>query len=416
MSKPPDKAAPHILVADDSIVCRSVLVILLENAGYRVTSALDGIQALASLRKEKCDLAIIDNEMPNLDGIKTLTELRTFLPDLPVVICSGTVSPEQAVKYMELRINDLFDKPVDPRKLRDKIAQVLDLRRQTALGKSSAHSSVGTQTSPGFPVSEREEALNRPLFTGISRVALKFRDDYVRLREFRTAAIIEGDHGTGALELALGVTMEPQTLIVTIAAADLDAELLAERFSSVAAGKQPILLIVTNTERLTPEQQDLLSSFFDARLETRFLAYAGRIRLVLCTETSLSALADSGDFDEILLMRVGASIMKIPSLMQRKDDLIFIAQAVVRRISPGVSGLADEVGEWMAQQDWPGEYMQLHRTVELAFRLAEGKRLTVADFTAALEQEADFRHPLYHEFLPEKISSARLKAETANHA
>ncbi|MEY4488801.1 MAG: hypothetical protein RIQ79_1309 [Verrucomicrobiota bacterium] len=416
MSKSPDKSAPHILIADDSVVCRSVLVILLENAGYRVTSVLDGVEAIAALRKDKFDLAIIDNEMPNLDGIKTLTELRTFLPDLPVVICSGTVSPEQAVKYMELRINDIFDKPVDPRKLRDKIAQVLDLRRQSAIEKPGARSSIGTQTSPGFLVSERDQALNRPLFTGITRVALKFRDDYVRFREFRSAAIIEGPFGDGALELALGVSMELQTLIVTSSASDLDPETLAERFFSVATGKQPILLIVTNAERLTAEQQHLLSGFFDSKPAGPFVAYAGRLRLVLCAETSLSALADLGEFDEILLMRVGASIMKIPSLMQRKEDLVFIAQAVVRRIAPGAPAFVDEVGGWVAQQDWRGEYMQLHRTVELALRLAGGKSTTVAHFAAALAQEPGFTEPLYHELLPEKIASARIKAEAANRA
>jgi two-component system response regulator HydG len=315
---------------------------------------------------------------------------------------------------MDLRINDLFDKPVDPRKLRDKIAQVLDLRRQSAVEKPGTRSGLGTQTSPGFQVSERDQALNRPLFTGITRVALKFRDDYLRLREFRTAAIIEGDPGAGALELAMGVSMEPQTLIVTSAAADLDAELLAERFSSVAAGKQPILLIVTNAERLTLEQQDLLSGFFDSKPAGPFVAYAGRIRLVLCAEASLNSLADAGEFDEVLLMRVGASIMKIPSLMQRKEDLLFVAQAVVRRVAAGTPGFVDDVGGWISQQDWPGEYMQLHRTVELAIRLAGGKSITVANFTAALEQEADFHHPLYHELLPEKIASARLKAEAAN--
>lgn len=408
MTAPKNGPVPHILIADDSIVCRSVLVILLENTGYKVTSALDGVEALAALRKDKFDLAVLDNEMPNLDGISALAEIRTFLPDLPVIICSGTVSPEQAVRYTQLRISDLFDKPVDPRKLRDKVAIILEQSRQRALenrGTRPGH----THTSPGFFVSEKDRALNKPFFAGTSKTALKFREDYLRVREFRTAAIIEGPPGSGLLELAFGVSLEPQTLVVASPAEDLSAAVLEERFSAAAKGVQPILLIVTRSEHLKLEQQDMLAALIAAKPTGAFAAYAGRIRLVLCAESSLNDLADAGEFNELLLMRAGAMILRVPALTQRKEDLPSIARAVMRRISPGLI-LDDATCAWIENQPWPGDFLQLHRTIELAVRNTGGKTVTSLELAAATPQEAAFRDPLFHELLPEKIALAQKNA------
>lgn len=397
MSKPTDKNAPHILIADDSIVCRSVLVILLENSGYRVTSVLDGIQALEALRKDTFELAILDNEMPNLDGISALAELRNFLPDLPVVICSGTVTPEQAVRYTQLRISDLFDKPVDPRKLRDKVAVILEQRRQRA----ATHS----QTSPGFVISEKDQALNKPFFAGTSKLALKFRDDFIRVREFRSAAILEGKPGSGLLELAFSISPEAQTLVVATPSEALDSNTLLERFAPATATKQPILLVVTHAEHLSAEQQDLLESFFAAKPTGPFAAFSGRIRLVLCAEASLNDLADSGEFNELLLMRAGAMILRVPSLKQRVDDLAPISRAIVRRIGGGSVTLDEAGGSWIERQPWPGDYLQLHRALEIAVRLAAGKAITAEHLAAATTQEAAFKDPLYHELLPAKVAS-----------
>ena len=398
--------AAHILIADDSIVCRSVLVILLENAGYRVTSALDGIEALAALRKDKFDLAILDNEMPNLDGIRALSELRTFLPDLPVVICSGTVSPEQAVRYMELRISGRFDKPVDPRKLRDNVAVILEERRQRALDQSVAGQG-NSQTSPGFLVSEKDRALNKPFFSGTSKIALKFREDFLRVREFRSAAVLEGPAGAGLIELALGSSLEAQTLVVVSPARALCVEVLSERFATAGMNQQPILLVVTNAEHLDAGQQEMLESFFATKPTGPFAHFVGRIRVVLCAEASLNDLADAGEFNELLLMRAGAMLLKVPPLAKRKDDLIAIARAAVRRLGNGGMNLTDEAAAWVEQHPWPGDYLQLHRTLELAIRLVNGREVNVGHLVAATEQKTAFTDPLYHERLPDRIATAR---------
>jgi two-component system response regulator HydG len=397
--------APHILIADDSIVCRTVLLILLENAGYKVTSARDGVEALAALRKDKFDLAILDNEMPNLDGIGTLVELRTFLPSLPVIVCSGTVSPDLAVRYTDLHISDLFDKPVDPRKLRDKVAFVLEQSRQRALDQSGTHPGRSL-TSPGFLVSEKDRALNKPFFAGASALGHKFRDDFLRVREFRSAAVFEGHAGCGMLELAFGVGLEPQTLVVSSPAEALNESVLLERFAPAGINKQAILLVVTRAERLTPDQQEMLAGFFNPKALGPFAVFTGRIRLVLCASVSLNDLAEAGEFNELLLMRVGAMFLKVPRLAQRTEDLPAIARAIIRRLGAGAATIDDAACHFIEHQPWPGDYMQLHRTLELALRLAGGKNVKADNISAAAALESAFTEPLYHELLPAKVAAS----------
>lgn len=409
MSEVTPRPAPHILIADDSIVCRSVLKILLENAGYKVTGTLDGVEALAALRKDKFDLAILDNEMPNLDGISALAELRTFLPNLPVIVCSGTVSPDQAVRYTDLRISDLFDKPVDPRKLRDKVAFVLEQSRQRSLDQSTGTRPGHSQTSPGFLVSEKDRALNKPFFAGASAAGHKFREDFLRVREFRSAAVFEGPAGAGVLELAFGVSLEPQTLVVSSPAEALNEAILLERFASASIGKQSILLVVTGAEKLSHEQQDMLAGFFSTKSTGPFAVFVGRIRLVLCASASLNDLAETGEFNELLLMRAGAMFLQVPALSQRVEDLPAIARAIIRRLGAGVATIDDAACHLIEHQPWPGDYMQLHRTIELALRLAGGKNVKAENLSAAAALETVFTDPLYHELLPEKVASANRK-------
>jgi transcriptional regulator of acetoin/glycerol metabolism len=150
----------------------------------------------------------------------------------------------------------------------------------------------------------------------------------------------------------------------------------------------------------------LLAALIAAKPTGAFAAYAGRIRLVLCAESSLNDLADAGEFNELLLMRAGAMILRVPALAQRKEDLPSVARAVMRRVSPGLI-LDDATCAWIESQPWPGDFLQLHRTLELAVRNTGGKSVTSLELAAATPQEAAFKDPLFHELLPEKIALAQ---------
>ena len=79
-----------VLVVEDSEDVRSLLSEVLEDAGYRVLTAVDGVGALAVLESDQnIQLVVSDVMMPNLDGIELATELSKRQPDLPVILMSG---------------------------------------------------------------------------------------------------------------------------------------------------------------------------------------------------------------------------------------------------------------------------------------------------------------------------------------
>ncbi|WP_224982392.1 hybrid sensor histidine kinase/response regulator [Geomonas agri] len=83
-----------VLVAEDSITSRTLLKNILEAAGYRVRTAVDGADALSQLRAEPCDVVISDIEMPRMDGFQLTAAIRadSRLATLPVVLVTGLES------------------------------------------------------------------------------------------------------------------------------------------------------------------------------------------------------------------------------------------------------------------------------------------------------------------------------------
>jgi len=85
------EGAALVLVADDNPVIRALAQAQLEELGYRVMEAGDGVAAVDAFRagKESIRLVLLDLAMPRMDGWETLAALRRLRPDIPVVIASG---------------------------------------------------------------------------------------------------------------------------------------------------------------------------------------------------------------------------------------------------------------------------------------------------------------------------------------
>src|ERR1700674_4797654 len=79
-----------ILVIDDDVIVRKTITRLLEDGGYKVMSAEDGLRGMAMFRSEQPDLVITDIIMPEQEGIQTITEMRNAKPDAKIIAISGS--------------------------------------------------------------------------------------------------------------------------------------------------------------------------------------------------------------------------------------------------------------------------------------------------------------------------------------
>jgi DNA-binding response OmpR family regulator len=82
-------AGQRIMIVDDDPGIRRTLQLLLSKAGYRVTQARDGLEALRLWRDHGGDLVITDLHMPEKNGIETIVELLTHTPGVPIIAMSG---------------------------------------------------------------------------------------------------------------------------------------------------------------------------------------------------------------------------------------------------------------------------------------------------------------------------------------
>jgi adenylate cyclase len=121
----------RLLVVDDNKVNRLLLARSLELQGHSVTLAENGKVALEILRREPCDLLLLDIEMPEMNGIQVLEQLKSDLQlrDLPVIVTSAIEGVDNVVRCIELGAEDYLHKPVNPVLLKARIGASLEKKR-----------------------------------------------------------------------------------------------------------------------------------------------------------------------------------------------------------------------------------------------------------------------------------------------
>jgi two-component system chemotaxis sensor kinase CheA len=122
------KIAPSILVVDDSVTSRSLEKSILEAQGYRVRVAIDGVEALESLRAETVDLIVTDIQMPRLDGFGLLEALKADgrLKGIPVIVVSSLEGSEDRERGLLLGADGYLSKRrFDRAELLDAIRQMI---------------------------------------------------------------------------------------------------------------------------------------------------------------------------------------------------------------------------------------------------------------------------------------------------
>jgi DNA-binding NtrC family response regulator len=102
---------PFILVVDDEEIMREVITTLLEEEGYRVTSAATGEEGIEKVKEDACDLVLLDLMLPSMSGLEALEEMILIDPDIVVVMISAYASIETAVEATKSGAFDFITKP-----------------------------------------------------------------------------------------------------------------------------------------------------------------------------------------------------------------------------------------------------------------------------------------------------------------
>ena len=115
-----------VLLIDDETGLTAILAKRLSSRGLTVRTAASGEAGLTLLRQDPdIGLAVLDINMPGLDGLETLREMKAVRPEVEAIILTGFPSPEVAVEGMRLGVYELLTKPCDMEELYQRVAEAL---------------------------------------------------------------------------------------------------------------------------------------------------------------------------------------------------------------------------------------------------------------------------------------------------
>ena len=134
----------HILIVDDEANMRRGLKDNLEFEGYEVSEAVDGANALETLKEIQPDLIVLDVMMPNLSGFEVCKQLRKEGNETPIILLTAKGEEIDKVLGLEMGADDYVQKPFSIRELIARIKAIL--RRSEKSSKSDSFVTIGELT------------------------------------------------------------------------------------------------------------------------------------------------------------------------------------------------------------------------------------------------------------------------------
>lgn len=113
-----------ILIVDDDFHIRELIKIFLQDEGFEIVEAVDGVQALTRLETVKVDLVILDIMMPNMDGWELCQQLKAFY-DFPILMLTAKGETSQKLKGFQAGTDDYLVKPFEPLELVARVKALL---------------------------------------------------------------------------------------------------------------------------------------------------------------------------------------------------------------------------------------------------------------------------------------------------
>lgn len=385
-SSAPASATPSapVLIVEDRESLRTMLRHVLESRGHAVVEAADQPQAEEQLRRAGPSLVLSDLRLPAGDGLGVIRAAKEYDPDLPVIVMTAFGSIQDAVAAMKQGALDFLAKPVDPDHLLLLVERALARRTLVTdylLLKEELASHRGLPEIVGDAPALKQASLALQRAAGSD-----------------TTVLLQGESGTGkelfarALH-ALSARKDRPFVAVNCAAIPeglLETELFGHEKGAFtgAVARKPGKLEVANRGTVFLDEIGDLSLPLQAKvlraLEAREFERVGGlapvrvdVRVVAATNRNLRAAVAARRFREDLFFRLSVFPIVVPSLRDRREDILMLARHFVRRFCRELKRpplrMADEAGDALQEYGWPGNVRELQNCIERAVILADGE-------------------------------------------
>ena len=120
----------RVLVVDDEEAVRDLLQRILEGAGYQVTTATNGQEALYKVSLGEAEVVLMDIKMPGMSGMEVLIKLTAESPDTCVIMVTSVVGMDTAIEAMKMGAYDYITKPFDRDDVLQKVLRAIERRKR----------------------------------------------------------------------------------------------------------------------------------------------------------------------------------------------------------------------------------------------------------------------------------------------
>ncbi len=375
-----------LIIDDDRELLTLMKAKLSKNKNYKILTESSPLEALNTVSTEKIDLAIIDKNMPQLDGIEVLRHIKSHGENIQVIMMTGFGSIEDAVEAMRLGAYHYITKPINYDELELVIKQALehkDLKEENIKLRQAIQEDIITEN---------------PLMKSIIEKARK-------IAPFDTNVLITGESGTGKEVLAKFIHKNSKRAdkpFIAINCGAIPADLLE---SELFGYKKGAFTGATSDKKGIVQQAEGGTLFLDEigelplNLQVKLLRLIQNkefipvgdtnpkkidIRIISATNRDLHELMKEGKFREDLFYRINTIHFQLPPLRERKEDIIPLAKFFIKKISLKYGlpekKLSEKAINELLSYNWPGNIRELEGVIERTILIEDNPVLNNVSF------------------------------------
>ena len=380
-----------ILIVEDDVAFATMLKTFFEKRNYKVETSFSAGEAFKKMKLSPFEVILTDVRLPDTDGLEVLREVKTNYPSAQVIVMTNYAEINMAVQAMKNGAFDYVSKPFRPEAILQTIENAL---------KQKAINITLPQSSEEKPQNKKKTLVfdtSTEFVKGVSDAAIKL-NDYIELVAPTTMSVlIMGESGTGKEQVAKSIHNKSKRKGAPFIAVDCGAipkEIASSEFFGHVKGS------------FTGAIQDKTGHFEAANGGTLFLDEIGNlsyglqvqllralqerkikpvgsnheikvdIRVVTATNEDLSKAVKEGNFREDLYHRLNEFSIEVPSLRERREDLMLFANFFLDQanedLEKQVVGFSDEAADAFKNYSWPGNLRELKNMVKRAVLLTQG--------------------------------------------
>ncbi|MES1181088.1 MAG: sigma-54 dependent transcriptional regulator, partial [Verrucomicrobiota bacterium] len=377
----------------DETDLRTLLKTVLET-DYNVTEADSGAALKKALAGEPPDVVLLDLNLKDANGLDLLPLIKKSWNETEVVVLTGEATFEAAVQATKRGAFHFINKPFDPQSLLVTLDRAIENQQQKE-ENNSLRRAVATMSGNSAPV------FQSPQMQQVVRTIERIAPADVTL-------LITGESGTGKeviSDLVHSLSPRSKNRIVKVNCAALPRELIeSELFGSVKGAftgahtdrdglfrqaEGGTLFLDEISEMPIDTQSKLLRVLQDQKVRPvgGKTDYQTNCRILAATNRKPEDAIKDGKLREDLYYRISAISVHLPPLRERRDDIMPLANAFLKRFSAQANrvlrGFTLQAADRLTGFDWPGNIRQLQNEIQRAVLLCEGPDVDAADLSVS---------------------------------